>query len=97
MAAFPLSLISLSTLVNISEAVRSSIICEVEPRADALSDTRTELRMIVTLVLGCHTSLTAIVLGSTTQEEIREMDCTQRRGQKDTEEDLNASEEEENI
>ncbi len=77
---FPLSLMSLSTPVNISEATRSCIICEVEPRADALSDTHTELKLIVTLVLGSHTSPTTISLGSTTPGEIREMDWTQRRG-----------------
>lgn len=71
---FPLSLMSLSTPVNISEAARSCIICEVELRADALSDTHAELKMIVTLVMGSHTSPTTISLGSTTLGEIREMD-----------------------
>lgn len=76
----PLSLMSLSTLVNISKAAWSCIICEVEPRADALSDTHTELKMIVTLVLGSHTSLPAISLSSTTVWEITEMDCGEQRG-----------------
>lgn len=49
---FPLSQMSLSTPVNTSEAARSRIICGMEPRADAPSDTRTELKMIVALVLG---------------------------------------------
>lgn len=71
---FPLSLMSLSTPVNISEAARSCIICEVEPWADALSDTHTELKMIVTLVLRSHTSPTTISLGSTTLGEIRKKD-----------------------
>lgn len=62
----PLSVMSLSTLVNISEAVRSCILCEVEPRADAVSDTHTELKMIVTLVLRRNTSPTTISLASTT-------------------------------
>lgn len=70
---FPLSLMSLSTPVNSAEAARSCIIwwsCG----ADALSDTRTELKMIVTLVLGSHTSPATISLGSTTVGEIRETD-----------------------
>lgn len=85
---FPLSRMSLSTPVNISKAVRSCIICEVELQADALSDTHTELKMIVTLVLGSHTP-TTISLGSTTLEQIREMDAEERRGERDAEvEDL---------
>lgn len=55
-------------------AVRSCIICEVELWADALSDTHTELKMIVTMALESHTSPTTISLGSTTPGEIREMD-----------------------
>lgn len=73
LAVFPLSLMSLSTPVNISEAARSCIICEVEPRADTLSDTHTKLKMIVTLLLGSRTSPTTISLGSTTLWQIREM------------------------
>lgn len=53
---------------------RSCIICEVELQADTLSDTHTELKMIVTLVLGCYSSSTTIFLGSTALGKIREMD-----------------------
>lgn len=60
LVVFPLSLMSLSTLVNISESARSCIICEVELQADTLSDTHTELKMIVTLALGCYSSSTTI-------------------------------------
>lgn len=75
-----LSLMSLSTPVNILEAARSCRMCEMELQSDALSDTHTELKMIVTLVLRSHTSPTAIFLGSTTLGQIREMDWTQRKG-----------------
>lgn len=71
---FPLSLMSLSTLVNISEAARSCIICEAELQPDTLSDTHTELETIVALVLGCYSSSTTIFGGSTTLGKIREMD-----------------------
>lgn len=74
MAIFPLSLMSLSTPSNISEAARSSIISEVELRADVLSDAHTELKMIVMLAVGNHSSPNTISLGSTTLGEIREMD-----------------------
>lgn len=70
---------SLSTPVNISQAAWSCIISEMELQPDVLSDTLTELKIIVTLVLGSHTSQTAILLGSTTVGEIREMDWTRRK------------------
>lgn len=67
-------MMSLSTLVNTSEAARSRIICEVKARADALSDTHTELKMIVALVLETHFSHHYLTWFNDTWGEIREMD-----------------------
>lgn len=59
--------------------LQSCIICEMEPCSDALSDTHTELKMIVTLVLGSRTSPATILLGLTTLGAIREMERSEER------------------
>ena len=66
-----LSLMLLSTHVNISEAARSCIKWEMELRSDALSETRTRMKIIVISVLESHTSPTTIFLISATLSEIR--------------------------
>lgn len=53
---------------------QSCIICETEACSDALSDTHTELKIIVTLVLRSHTSPATILLGLTALGVIREIE-----------------------
>lgn len=59
--------------------LQSCIICEMEPCSDALSDTHTELKMIVTPVLGSRTSPATILLGLTALGAIREIEHREER------------------